>query len=170
MMNSVSDESYSCLKCSYESDGAIKRCPRCGYKMYSATRIRRLGWVLVSLGVMIIIIVGVSVILLAGAWSADLPPPVHHGTVRAEQKVEAGKVELTPLVPIRRGRGEQKTGTGLLMFIFGFIGRILSFGIVSLVGGIWQIVYGKPNKHQKAIVIGLLFVFMAFEGLAQFLR
>jgi hypothetical protein len=37
-------------------------------------------------------------------------------------------------------------------------------------GGIWQIVYGKPNKNLKAIVIGLLFVFTAFQGLAQFLR
>ena|SRR5947209_2273749 len=169
-MSSISDESYSCLKCSYESDGAIKRCPRCGYKMSSARRIRQRGWVLVSLGLLIIIIVGVSVIMMAGAWSADVPQPVHHGTVRVEQKVETGAVELTPLVPIGRGRGEQKMGTGLLMFIFGFIGLIMSFGIVSLGGGIWQIVYGKPNKHQKAIVIGLLFVFMAFQGLAQFLR
>src|SRR3954454_22080135 len=142
-MISVSNESFSCLSCGCESEGAFKRCPRCGLKMLSARRIRQLGWVLVSFGAMIIVIAGASVILLARAWRADSPQPVEHRTVRVEQKAETGTVKLTPLVPSGRGRGEQRMGAGLLVFIFGFLGLVMSFGIVALAGGIWQIVYGK---------------------------
>jgi len=48
-----------------------------------------------------------------------------------------------------------------VMFIVVIFGLVISFGLASIAGGLWQIIYGKPNRKIIVIVFviaGVLFV------------
>ena len=48
-----------------------------------------------------------------------------------------------------------------VMFIVVIFGLVISFGLASIAGGIWQIIYGKPNRMIIVVVFviaGILFV------------
>jgi hypothetical protein len=52
-------------------------------------------------------------------------------------------------------------GTQDLMFIVLIFGLVISVGLASVAGGIWQIIYGKPNRKIIVVVFviaGILFV------------
>ena len=49
-----------------------------------------------------------------------------------------------------------------MVFVFGLV---MIIGLVSLIGGLWQIVFGKRNKTLVYIIIGLGAIFIA-TGLA----
>ena len=48
-----------------------------------------------------------------------------------------------------------------VMFIVAIFGLVISFGLASIAGGIWQIIYGKPNRKiivAVFVIAGILFV------------
>ena len=48
-----------------------------------------------------------------------------------------------------------------VLFIYGIFGLVIAFGLASIVGGAWQIWYGKPNRKVMFLmflVAGILFV------------
>jgi len=52
-------------------------------------------------------------------------------------------------------------GPETLWLIVAVFGLVISFGLASMVGGVWQIWYGKPNKKLMVVmfvVAGLLIV------------
>ena len=63
------------------------------------------------------------------------------------------------------GAGDRFTGgPEAAAFIFGIFGLVISFGLASVVGGVWQIKTGKANKKIMVVMFGLASVFM-FIGL-----
>ena len=48
-----------------------------------------------------------------------------------------------------------------VMFIVVIFGLVISFGLASIGGGIWQLIYGKPNRKIMVavfVIAGILFV------------
>lgn len=127
-MSSVGGESRSCLGCGYEGDSSAAQCPECGGRMFSASSVRNRGWVLIVLGVGLTIFMGVVIINQA-------INVYHSGEPDA-------KVRFTG-------------GTGMLWLMFGVLGLVFSLGVTSVVNGIWQVLYGKRNRHLATILFGL---------------
>ena len=124
----------SCPKCSFETTETLPKCPNCGSRLQSATKVRILGWVLLVLGTVIVLFMG------------------------------ALGVYLGQLIA-RSGQPGQTTsfngGPEDVAFIVAIFGLVISFGLASMAGGIWQIKYGKPNRKLMVgmfIVAGILFV------------
>ena len=127
-MSSVEGETRSCLNCGYEGDTSAAQCPECGGTMFSASSVRNRGWVLIVLGVGLVIFMGVLIINQAISV-------YHSGEPDA-------KVRYTG-------------GTGMLWLMFGVLGLVFSFGVASIVNGIWQVLYGKRNRNLASILFGL---------------
>ncbi len=48
-----------------------------------------------------------------------------------------------------------------VMMIIGVFGLVISFGVAAMAGGVWQIIYGKPNRILMVamfLVAGILYV------------
>lgn len=54
----------TCYQCSYETDQPLEHCPHCGYRLHTAQRVRRLGWVLVGVGALLVVSMGVLAVLM----------------------------------------------------------------------------------------------------------
>src|SRR5205085_3306147 len=123
------DEVRSCYKCFYETSDAVEKCPQCGGRMRTARQVRRLGWVQVLLG---LIIVG-----MMGTITAFVAPLM----------LQAGEPTAT---------GSRFTGTPeQALMILGFFGILILFGLVAMLNGIWQIKYGRRNKWLLIVVLVL---------------
>ena len=51
-----------------------------------------------------------------------------------------------------------------LMIIFGIVGFVILFGVVSFVAGLWQLIAGKRNKVFIWLVAGMAFVLLIGAG------
>ncbi|HKO98478.1 MAG TPA: hypothetical protein VJU86_15885 [Pyrinomonadaceae bacterium] len=124
----------SCPKCSFETEQSLDKCPSCGSRLQSATKVRVLGWVLLVIGTALVVFMGGLGIYLAS-------------------------------IIARSGEPGQTTrftgGTEEVALITAIFGLVISFGLASMVGGIWQIKYGKPNRKLMVamfLVAGILVV------------
>ena len=124
----------SCPKCSFETTETLPKCPNCGSRLQSAAKVRILGWVL--------LVIGTGLVVFMGALG----------------------IYLAQLIA-RTGEPGQTTrfsgGPEDVAFIITIFGLVISFGLASMAGGIWQIKYGKPNRKLMVamfIVAGILFV------------
>lgn len=111
--------------------------------MQTGRRVRILGWVLVVTGAFLVVFMGAITYMLAGIVYHSAEPDAH-----------------------ARFTGSPQMAT----FIFGLFGLIILIGFASLVSGIWQVRYGRPNRKLMIISPGLgllLFiiakVFLAFH-------
>ena len=124
-MNEVS----TCFRCSFETGEAVEKCPRCGGRMRTARQVRRLGWVQVVCGV---ILVG-----MMGTITAFVAPLI----------LQAGEPTAT---------GSRFNGTPeQALLILGLFGIVILFGLVAMLNGIWQIKYGRRNKWLFIVVMVL---------------
>lgn len=124
----------SCAKCSFETTESFSRCPNCGGRLQSASKVRILGWALLVIGAFLVIFMGTLGLYLGSIIS------------------RTGEATATP----RFTGGPQDVA-----LIVGVFGLVISFGIASMAGGIWQIVYGKPNRKLMVamfLVVGILIV------------
>lgn len=113
------DDLRKCYKCGYETIERVPQCPQCGRRLLSTKQIRRLGWGQ--------LLAGLFLLGLMGTITYSLAPSL--------------------LQPGQLTGGERFTGTpeqGLL--ILGLFGLVLTFGLTSLVSGLWQITTGRRNK------------------------
>lgn len=113
-----------CEKCGYETQEKILKCPQCERRLVSPKQIRRIGWVL--------LLIGLFLIGLMGTITYNLAPSL--------------------LQPGNPDGGMNFTGTkeqGQL--IVGLFGLVIAFGVISLVNGVWQIKTGSRNKWILAI-------------------
>ena len=124
----------SCPKCSFETTETLPKCPNCGSRLQSKAKVRILGWVL--------LVIGTSLVLFMSGLG----------------------IYLAQLIA-RSGEPGQTTrfsgGPEDVAFIVAIFGLVISFGLASMVGGIWQIKYGKPNRKLMVamfVVAGILFV------------
>ena len=109
----------SCPKCSFETEESLARCPSCGSRLQSATKVRILGWFL--------LLIGTGLVLFMSALG------VYLGSLVARSGEPGETTRFTG--------GPQDVA--LIVAVFGLV---ISFGLASMAGGLWQIIYGKPNR------------------------
>lgn len=108
----------TCFKCGFEARTNHNKCPRCGRALHTRGEIRLLGFLLATLGG--ILVVGMSAITL-----------VVIGLIQ-----QSGKPGTTA-----RFTG---TETEMLM-MFGVFGAVLIFGFGALAAGLWQLIFARRN-------------------------
>ncbi|HEY5884729.1 MAG TPA: hypothetical protein VIT88_08590 [Pyrinomonadaceae bacterium] len=124
----------SCPKCSFETSEALPRCPSCGSRLQSAKKVRILGGLLLLIGTFLVLFMSILGVYLGSIISNSNDPD-------ATTRFTGGPEDV--------------------MFIVVIFGLVISFGLASIVGGIWQIIYGKPNRKIIVVVFvvaGILFV------------
>ena len=124
----------SCPKCSFETSEALPRCPSCGSRLQSAKKVRILGGVLV--------VIGTSLVLFMTGLG------IYLGTIISNSNEPGATTTFTG-------------GPQDVMLIVVIFGLVISFGLASIGGGLWQLIYGKPNRKVIVVVFliaGILFV------------
>ena len=124
----------SCPKCSFETSEALPRCPSCGSRLQSAKKVRILGGLLLVIGTFLVLFMSVLGVYLGSIISNSNDPG-------ATTRFTGGPQDV--------------------MFIVVIFGLVISFGLASIAGGIWQIIYGKPNRKIIVgvfVIAGILFV------------
>jgi len=124
-----------CFSCGFETTDAISRCPKCNRRLQTTQQLRARGVALAVIGA------GLSggmayLILVIG------------NIMRHKPGEQASSFTGTP---------QQAT------LIFGVLGAVLVFGIASLITGLWQIIFGRPNRllSGAVLVLGLVIVVIA---------
>ncbi len=124
----------SCHRCDFETAEQLAKCPKCGSRLQSARKVRILGWLLLVIGTGLVIFMGTLGVRLARIIAGS-------GDPEATTRFTGGPEVVTLIVTV--------------------FGLVISFGLASMVGGLWQIWYGKPNKKLMVVmfvVAGLLIV------------
>jgi len=124
----------SCAKCSFETDEPLDRCPNCGGRLQSTKKVRILGWLLLVIGIGLVTFMGTLGIYLAQLIARSDEPG-------QTTRFSGGPEEVA-----------------MIMAIFGLV---IAFGLAAIVGGVWQIKYGKPNRKLMVamfLVAGILWV------------
>jgi hypothetical protein len=111
--------------------------------MFSSDSFRRRGYALIILGLFLIVFMG--------------------GLIIKEADRSARMGELGSVV---RDAG----GTMWPAFVFAFLGFFLSFGIVSVASGVWEIMYERPNPMLRAIALAMFVAFMALAVVVSYFR
>ena len=130
----MATEMTTCEGCGYWAAEPFNKCPRCGRDARPAKNWRLRGWLQVFLGLFLVGFVGLITFNLA------------------PQMLRPG---------VAGDGGGRFTGTaeqGLL--IIGLFGLIITFGLGSVAGGLWQIVTGRRNKWILAVMLGLFAIVM----------
>jgi hypothetical protein len=125
----MSETSTCCSSlCGVSVEGSVAACPRCGGRMRTPRDVRRVGWLLVFLGVFLVIFMG------AIAWS--LSPAL----------LQPGQETLG---------GDTFTGTAAqARMIFTLFGATMLLGLGFAVNGAVQIATGRRNRVLTALVLG----------------
>jgi hypothetical protein len=119
-----------CSKCNYTAaDTRVVRCPECKSWMPKAQSLRRRGWILIVLGLLLVGMMGAITFALA-------PSMLSSGT--------AGNSFM--------GTPEQA------YLVLGLFAVIITFGFASMFSGIWQIVTGRRNIWIIIVIVILLFL------------
>ena len=124
----------SCPKCSFETTEALPRCPSCGSRLQSAKKVRILGGLLIAIGTFLVVSMSILGLYL--------------GSIISNSNDPGATTRFTG-------------GTQDVMFIVAIFGLVIAFGLASIAGGIWQIVYGKPNRKVIVavfVIAGILYV------------
>ena len=125
---------FSCHKCDFETNEQLAKCPQCGRRLQSTKKVRILGWLLLVLGTGLVIFMGTLAVIIGQIIAGSDEPG-------ATTRFTGGSEAITLIVTV--------------------FGLVISFGLASMIGGVWQIRYGKPNKKIMVamfVVAGLLFV------------
>ncbi|HKO43485.1 MAG TPA: hypothetical protein VJU84_09350 [Pyrinomonadaceae bacterium] len=124
----------SCPKCSFETIEAVPRCPNCGSRLQSAKKVRILGGLLLVIGTFLVVFMSILGVYLGSIISNSNDPG-------ATTRFTGGPQDV--------------------MFIVVIFGLVIAFGLASIAGGIWQIIYGKPNRKVIVgvfVIAGILYV------------
>lgn len=130
----MATEMTTCEGCGHAAAESFNKCPRCGRAVRAAKNWRLRGWLQIFLGLFLVGFVGLITFNLA------------------PQMLRPG---------VTGDGGGRFTGTaeqGLL--IIGLFGLIITFGLGSAAGGLWQVVTGRRNKWILAAMLGLFAIVM----------
>jgi MFS family permease len=123
----------NCAKCGYIRDTADTKCADCGRSLQSVAKIRAIGVFLVLVGTGLLGFMSWLALWMYNAI-ADVPTPGY------SPRFTGGKDDV-----------------GFIVFA---VGLVMVIGLTSIVGGVWQVVFGKRNKLivALAVVLGLTFL------------
>jgi MFS family permease len=128
----MTNDLRTCQGCGYQTTDDIARCPQCKRPLMSARRIRRLGWMLLFIGLFLMGLMGTITLYLA-------PSMLQPG-----RQVYGGS----------RFTGTAQQGISALMLF----GTVILFGLTAFINGLWQVRTGRRNKWLLYAVaaVGLL--------------
>jgi hypothetical protein len=130
----------TCPKCDFETTETLAKCPQCGRRLQSKKKVRILGWVLVVLGLFLVIFMsGLGIMLASIIVQSDQPG--------ATSRFTGGPQDI--------------------LFIVAIFGFVIAFGLATIVGGAWQIWYGKPNRK---LMVAMLLLLWILWGVATVIR
>ena len=128
----------TCYRCSYETNEAVKQCPKCGQRLRTAREVRVLGWLQ--------LLIGLFLVGLMGTITFNLAPTLLGAP----------------------GDGARFTGTPEQGFlILGLFALIIVFGLTSMASGLWQIKTGRRNKWIFIFMLGLVVVLLVVVWLVR---
>lgn len=132
------DETRICYKCDYETNNPLGACPQCGHQLRTTAQVKRLGMLMAALGVALTLFIGGVAFVVAGIiW-----PPSN-------------------LNPSARFNG----GPEILIFMFGIFAVAITFGLTTLLAGIFQIKYGRRNLKMVKVMLTLAFTLVVVGSL-----
>ena len=134
-------EIRSCFGCGQVTAEPAEKCPKCGKGLRTARHVRRLGWIQFACG-----------LFITGLM----------GTVT---------YNVAPLM-LRPGReaagGGRCTGTAeQALLIFGVFGLVITFGLMAIVSGLYQVKTGRRNNWIFVIMMVLFGVLIAASWLVR---
>lgn len=131
----------TCPQCSTQAKSWLDWCPDCGTRLSRPSRIRALGWVLMVIGTGLTAGMVYLIVVIAGIMRASGDPDA---TTRF-------------------------TGTpSQALMVFGILGLVLVFGLVSVTAGAWQVRHGTRNPRLVKVVLGFAAVFFGFGALVRY--
>jgi MFS family permease len=119
----------------------VEKCPKCGKSLRSARQVRRLGWLQLACGVFITGLMGTVTYNVA-------PLMLRPG----EETAGGGRFS---------GTGEQA------LLIFGIFGLVITFGLMAIVSGLYQIKTGRRNNWIFVVMLVLFGVLIAASWLVR---
>jgi hypothetical protein len=123
------DELRICYKCRYETYEVLRKCPKCGLGLFSTKQVRRLGWLMLPIGLLLIGMMGTITFYVT-------PALFHVGAPTGGKQVTA--------------TAEQSA------LILGLFGSVIAVGLICVANGLWQIKTGRRNKWLVYFSIGLI--------------
>ncbi|MEP6847826.1 MAG: hypothetical protein ABI999_03145 [Acidobacteriota bacterium] len=121
----------SCFKCYFSGDTPETRCPRCGGRLRSSTNLRVRGGILIFVGAFLVLLMGaITGFVVYLVWGGADP--------KAAAKLRAEEFKL--------------------LLAFGMFGLVMLFGLVSLITGVFQIVFGRRSRILVWAMMALVFI------------
>lgn len=119
------------LLCGNKVDGDVNQCPKCGKRMKSSSTVKRLGWLLLGLG---LFLVGLLGFISAAMWPALTET--------------AYDIQISGTSSHFNGTADQARAVMNLFLL------IIGFGLLNIVNGIYQV--AAANRSRLLSVAGLL--------------
>ena len=116
----MTDDLRTCPGCGYQTTENLTHCPQCQRRLMPARQIRRLGWVLLVIGLFLLALMGTIAFYLA-------PSLLQPG------RQTVGGSRFT---------GTAQQGMSALMLF----GAVMLFGLTTIINGLWQIRTGQRNQ------------------------
>lgn len=126
----VSSICYNLL-CGNNVDGDVSQCPKCGKAMKSSRIVKRLGWLLLGLGLFLVCLLG---FISAAMWPLLIE-------VTNDIKISGAAAQFN-------GTADQARGVMNLFLL------IIGFGALTTINGIYQV--ATANRSRLLSVAGLL--------------
>lgn len=123
----------TCPKCGYIRETADTKCPDCRKTLVPVSRIRTLGVVSIVIGTFLLVFMG----FLSFFIYYLITEPTRPGST---PKFTGGPKDIA--------------------FIAGVFGLVILIALVSIFGGLWQIIFGKRNRLIVFIMLGLGLLFL----------
>ncbi len=122
-----------CSQCNQLTHSWANNCVHCNHPFQAPARIRSLGWVLLSFGILLSAGMVYLIVLIAGI-------------IRHSNDPDAAT----------RFAGDEFVAA----MVFGVLGMVLMFGITSTVSGAWQIKHGtrNPKLARLMLVLGAIMI------------
>ena len=140
MQHGLKTQYRFCFKCKWEGQSAEKLCPRCRRATQTSGFIRGTGVVLIALGGFLIALMSVITIAVVGIIAQSGKP----------------------------GSSSRFTGTkDQMILMFAIFGFVILFGVVSLIAGFWQLIFGRRNMILVYFILFLGAVFLVGGSIAQ---
>lgn len=130
----------TCSQCQFQAQSWVDNCPRCGLLLSRPSRVRALGWAMMVLGAGLV--VGMAYLIVA----------IARIIAQSDDPDATSRFAGTP---------------AQALMVYGILGLVLVFGVVSVVAGAWQVRYGTRNPRLVKLVLGLAAVFMGIGVLVQ---
>jgi hypothetical protein len=117
-LKAASHKRRYCMSCGFDGETQSLTCPQCNKLLRSTTETRIAGTLQTFAGVLLI-----GLMAFIGQWI--------YGSIHSGEQSGGGRFT---------GSDQQ------LMIIFGIVGLVMLFGVVSSLAGLWQLATGKRNK------------------------